>query len=514
MESRKSPDTLRGRKAPIDMSADEFRALGHHMVDAIAAFLDRLPEGPVNRDVTPTQVRSLLPAGGMPGSGTPAQQLIDEALPLLFENSLFNGHPRFFGYVTSSPAPIGALADMLAAIVNSNLGVWQLSPVATEIEGQCVRWLAELLGLAPGTGGLLVSGGNMANFIGFVAARRRKAGASLRQRGLASRDQRLLVYASEETHTWLEKAADLFGHGNDSVRWIPVDREQRIDLHRLRAQLQEDAGQGHQPFLLVGNAGTVSTGAVDPLEDLAAVAREHDLWFHVDGAYGAFAFAAPDAPAQLAGMHQADSVAVDPHKWLYVPMEAGCALVRDPDALRDAFSYMPPYYPLSGEQDEPCTHYYQLGFQNSRGFRALKVWMGLRQVGRAGYARMIAEDMRLARALHAEVAGAAELQALTCSLSITTFRYVPADLQPGDDTVDAYLDTLNEELLRRLKQSGELYLTNAIVHGAFALRACIVNFRTALDDILAVPTIVVQHGRTTDADLRPPALRPARPGQE
>jgi glutamate/tyrosine decarboxylase-like PLP-dependent enzyme len=263
----------------------------------------------------------------------------------------------------------------------------------------------------------------------------------------------------------------------------------------------------------VGNAGTVSTGAVDPLEDLAAIAREHDLWFHVDGAYGAFAAATPDAPPQLAGMHQADSVAVDPHKWLYVPLEAGCALVRDPDALRDAFSFLPPYYRFSEDADEPRTHYYQLGFQNSRGFRALKVWMGLRQVGRAGYARMIADDMRLARALHAEVAGTAELQALTCSLSITTFRYLPADLEPGDDAVDAYLDTLNEELLRRLKDSGALYLTNAMVHGDFALRACIVNFRTALDDILAVPTMVVQQGRTTDAELRPPELRPARTGQ-
>jgi len=486
---------LRGRRAPIEMSPEEFRAAGHELVDAVAEFLESLPGRPVNPDETPAEIRSVLPAGGLPEDGADPRELLRETVPLLAEHSLFNGHPRFFGYITSSAAPIGALADLLAAAVNPNVGGWELSPVATEIERQCVRWIAEMLGFPTDCGGLLVSGGNMANFACFLAARRAKAGAEIRERGLGSSAGQLRVYASEETHTWIQKAANLFGHGTDCIRWVPVDARQRLDVAELRERIEEDRDRGDRPFLIVGTAGSVSTGAVDPLAEIAAVAREHELWFHVDGAYGAFAAIVPDASEDLGALAEADSIAVDPHKWLYSAVEAGCALVRDPNALSEAFGYKPPYYHFQDhEEEDPRVNFYEHGMQNSRGFRALKVWLGLRQVGRSGYARMISDDIRLAEELYRRVDAAAELEAFTHALSITTFRYVPSDLK-GVEDVEAYLNDLNDRLLQRLKSSGEAYLSNAVIDGKFLLRACVVNFRTSLEDIEVLPEIVVRHGR-------------------
>jgi glutamate/tyrosine decarboxylase-like PLP-dependent enzyme len=259
---------------------------------------------------------------------------------------------------------------------------------------------------------------------------------------------------------------------------------------------------GLTPLLVVGSAGTVSTGAVDPLSEIAAICREYGAWFHVDGAYGALAAAA--VPAQFEGLQEADSVAVDPHKWLYSPLEAGCSLIRHPDALRKTFSYHPPYYAF----DKDVLNYFDLGPQNSRGFRALKVWLALRQVGRSGYVQMIGDDIRLAQALYLKLAGYPELERLSQGLSITTFRYFPAELRSrsNSDSLEKYLNRLNEQLLNRLEKSGEAFLSKAMLGNQFALRLCIVNFRTSLEDIEILPEIVVRLGRQVDHELRAGAL--------
>ena len=499
-------ETRGERVAPLEMNPQAFREAGHRLVDRIAEFLGSLPDRPVTRGESPSVIREALGAAEpVPQAGTEAGVLLEHAAALLFEHSLFNGHPRFWGYITSSAAPIGALSDLLAAAINPNVGAWTLSPMASEIESQTVRWIAELIGYPPGCGGLLVSGGNMANFICFLAARKAKTPWSVRTAGVAGGQGRWLrVYASRETHTWIQKAADLFGLGTDSIRWIPTDAQLRMDPARLRTQVRVDLDQGDVPFLVVGTAGSVGTGAVDPLPELAAICREHGLWFHVDGAYGGLAAMLPDAPSDLKALSHADSVAVDPHKWLYAPLEAGCALVRVPDDLREAFAYHPPYYHFG----EAALNYVDYGPQNSRGFRALKIWLALRQVGREGYVRMISGDIALAQALYRRVEAHPHLQAFTQSLSITTFRYVPHDLQSRPDAVpvEAYLDKLNAEVLTRLEKSGEAFLSNAVVNGKFALRACIVNFRTTLEDIEALPGIVVRIGREADAALRPTDL--------
>ena len=476
------------------MSPDEFRAAGYQLVDRIAEFLSWIQDRshPVTRAESPKQIRQLLGSTALPLNGSPPEQLLQEAAALLFDHSLFNGHPRFWGYITSTAAPIGMLADLLAAAINPNCGAFALSPVATEIERQAIRWIAEMVGYPADCGGILVSGGNMANFVCFLAARKAKV----------ERLKRARIYCSGETHTWIQKAVDMFGLGTDSIAWIAVDGRQKMNIDALRKQIQDDLQKGMTPLMVIGAAGSVGTGAIDPLNEIAAVCREHNIWFHVDGAYGAFASMLPDASSDLKALSLADSVAVDPHKWLYVPLEAGCALVREPRILRDTFSFHPSYYRFDDHAEEELTNFLELGPQNSRGFRALKVWLAIRHVGKEGYIRMLSDNCKLAEELFKAIQKKAELEALTCNLSITTFRYVPHDLNSSSAGAQEYLNTLNTELLRRLQNSGVAYPSNAVIDGKYALRVCIVNFRTTLADVLELPEIVIRIGQSVDAEIR------------
>ena len=491
------------RHAPLHLDADAFRHLGHQLVDAVAARLAAIPSGPVTPGERPGDVRAALDAtASLPENGTDAAALLDRATRLVFDHSLFNGHPRFFGYITSSPAPIGILGDLLAAAVNPNVGAWTLSPMATEIELQAVRWIGEFIGFPAGAG-LMVSGGNVANMACFYAARAAKAVGAVRERGVGATPLR--VYASAETHTWLQKAADLAGLGTDAIRWIRTDARQRMDVDALVSQIDADVKSGDVPMIVIGTAGSVSTGAVDPLTAIAAICRERSIWFHVDGAYGGFAAALPDASADLKALAEADSVAVDPHKWLYAPLEAGCALVRDADALRRAFAFHPPYYHFDAE----VTNLYEQGPQNSRGFRALKVWLALQHAGAAGYRQMIADDIALARLLADLVTAHGEFEPFTCDLSIATFRFVPSDLRTriGDEAVEAYLDDLNRVLLDTSQEAGQVFVSNAVIRGRYALRACIVNFHTTEEDVRAVPELLASTGREIDREKRPAHVR-------
>jgi len=471
------------RKAPLEVSAHDFRLLGHQLVDRLADWLD---------EIQGSSLFGLLPA----------------TTELILDHSLYNGHPRFFGYITSSAAPVGALADMLAASVNPNVGAWNLSPIASEIEAQTIRWIAELIGFPTDCGGLLVSGGNTANFAPFLAARAAKSSRNVRTQGMQSPDaDRLRVYCSAETHTWIEKAADHYGLGTDAIRWIETDAALRMDTDMLRAAIERDLQAGDKPFLVVGTGGSTAVGAIDPLPEIAKICQEYELWFHVDAAYGGFAACLPNMDPNLRGLSLADSVAIDPHKWLYTPLEAGCVLVRDPQTLVSAFSYHPVYYEFDQGTEEAPMNYYEYGPQNSRGFRALKVWLALQQVGRQGYVQMISEDCQLATRLYDIADGHPELEALTANLSITTFRYVPSDLDLGSQAAADYLNELNSELLTLLQRGGEVFLSNALINKKYALRSCVVNFRTSLADIQAIPEIVTRVGGELDRQLRPAALR-------
>ncbi len=499
-----STDDLRGRRAPLDLTPEQFKTLGHDLVERLGDLLATLPDRPVTRGESPGEIRRILGDHPLPETGGDPTRILSEVTEQLLEHSLFNGHPRFMGYITSSPAPLGILGDLLASSVNPNLGGYQLSPLATEIEAQTVRWIADLVGYPATCGGLLSSGGNMANFIGFLAGRRHQAGWDYRKGGMGGPEaQRLRVYCSGETHTWIQKACDLFGLGTDAIRWIPVDASLRMDMRALRRRIAADRAAGDTPAIVVGTGGSVSTGAVDPLPEIAALCREEKLWFHVDGAYGGVAAVLPDAPEGLKGLSEADSVAVDPHKWLYAPIEAGCTLVRDPKLLVDTFGYKPPYYHLERGEAEPPINYYEHGPQNTRGFRALKVWLGLKQVGREGYIRMIRDDIRLSDAFQEFIEADPELEAVAHGLSINAFRYVPADVRSrGLRDPEEYLNRLNTELLTRLQLEGEMFPSNAVLNGRYCIRTCIVNFRTSLEDIQALPGIVKEAGKRVDKALR------------
>ncbi len=479
----------------INIDKEEFRKIGHRLIDDIADFIDSIDQKPVTPNESPGQLQSILGNLPLPENGKPAAELISSATELLTNHSLFNGHPKFLGYITSSAAPIGALADLLAASVNPNVGAHILSPMATEIEKQTIRWLAELIGVSSDYGGILVSGGNMANFTAFLAARTAKAPKSMKENGLQQLSQTLTVYCSKTTHTWIEKAVIMFGLGTNSLRWIQTDATNSMDNKVLENTIKKDMENNCVPLMVVGTAGDVSTGVVDNLSEISEICKKYNLWFHIDGAYGAPAAVIPQLSKMFEGMKDADSIALDPHKWLYTPLEAGCTLVKNPQHLLDTFSSHPEYYNFSSDKNEIRQNFYEYGFQNSRGFRALKVWLSLQQVGRSGFEKLL--SIELAEMLFQLALDHPELEAITQNLSITTFRYNPID----SDENEEYLNALNESILNELQTGGEVFLSNAIVKGRYCLRACVVNFRTSRRDISEIVDIVIRKGREVHLTL-------------
>ncbi len=469
------------------MSGAEFKKAGYLLIDRIAGFIDTIAGKPVTTSADPANLRCMVGADALPQLGQPANEIINRAADLLFDHSLLNGHPKFLGYITSSAAPVGALADLLAAAVNPNVGAHILSPVATMIEMQVIKWLVQFVGLPTCFDGVLVSGGNMANFTAFFSALNVKL-PERKKKGSAT-GRLPMIYCCRTTHTWVEKAASLSGLGTDAIGWIAADGAGRMDIPLLEKAIIEDGDNNLLPVLVIGTAGDVSTGAVDDLKSMAEICKKYDCWFHVDGAYGVPAAVLPEQRALFEGMADADSIALDPHKWLYAPLEAGCTLVKDPNHLIQTYSSHPEYFNFDTDGMSEARNFYEYGFQNSRGFRALKVWMLLQQAGREGYVEMIATNIKLARSLFRMAAEHPELQAISHNLSITTLRYCP----PGYP--EAGLNQLNERLLNALQRNGEVFLSNAIVAGKYCLRTCIVNFRTSETDIEEIVEIIVRTGR-------------------
>jgi glutamate/tyrosine decarboxylase-like PLP-dependent enzyme len=480
---------MTNREAPIELSKEEFKKIGYELINSIAEFIHSIDKKPVTTGESPNEIIKILGTNSLPEFGSSASDIVSRATDLVVNHSLLNGHPKFFGYITSSPTPIGALADLLAASVNPNVGANILSPMATAIEKQTIKWLSEFIGVPTTYAGILVSGGNMANFTAFLAARTAKAPKGLKENGLGNITNEMVFYCSKATHTWIEKAAVLFGHGTNAIRWIPADADNKMNTKILAQTIEADLKVGKKPFLVIGNAGDVSTGAVDNLVEISAICKAHDLWFHIDGAYGIPAAVIPQLKKLFDGIQDADSIALDPHKWLYTPLEAGCTLVKNPQHLIDTYSSHPDYYNFGNE--EQALNFYEYGFQNSRGFRALKVWMALQQVGKNGYIKMLSEDIELAEFLFEKATKHPELEAVSQSLSITTLRYVPAN-----DLSEDYLNELNKKLVTVLQDKGEVFVSNAVVGEKYCLRACIVNFRTSRKDIEEVVEIIVREGRS------------------
>jgi glutamate/tyrosine decarboxylase-like PLP-dependent enzyme len=476
----------------LDITDDSLRELSAQSTALVLDYFARIRELPVFPDITAGQIKEQLPET-LSEEGEPLERLMADCR-VLMSASRHNGHPRFFGYVASPSTPVGAFADLIASALNQNVTSWRSAPAATQVERTVVRWLGQMVGYHEDAEGLLTGGGSLANLNAlFIAHRVKAGGAEASRRGLWQGVAPATVYASDQVHFSIVKAADVLGLGRDHVRLLKSDDRFRLDVGALRERLGVDVRAGFKPFCLVANAGAVSTGAVDPIDELASVAEEYGLWLHVDGAYGALAAADETKRALFKGMERADSVTLDPHKWLYAPVDAGCLLFRDSGAVRAACSPGEADYIKVQEQSEDETFaFWDYGIELSRRFRALKIWLMLRYYGARRVSRAIASDSERAAELAALVGASDDFELLApVELSICCFRYVPPGSRAGLASADeaereranAQLDELNARIVNRVQRGGRAYISNATLRGRYALRACVTNFRTTSEDM-------------------------------
>lgn len=468
----------------VDFDADAWRELGARFlelaIDASTGWEVRQP----GANAEPDEVARRL-GGDMPDRGLDPRLVADRIATDLLPLSSFNGHPSWFGYITSAPSPVGVLGSLVEAALNQNTAMFRLAPGATTIELQVIEWVRRIVGLPDGTEGVFSSGGQLANVIAHLIARDRKAGWDVRAEGVRGPVgvPPLRIYASDQSHYCHEAAAELAGLGRDAVRLVPTDDAYRLRLDSLASMVAEDRARGFRPITVVATAGTVRTGAIDPIGSIVRFARDEDLWIHVDGAYGAFATLAESAPRELGAMGDADSVACDPHKWLYAPIDAAITLVKERGALERSFAFHVPYL-HTGVKESDHVDIMERSPENSRPFRALKVWMAMQVYGRDGYAALIERDIRLAAYLEALVdATPGLLLAAPRELSVVCWRAEPDRLARDPERLNRLQDAISHELEAR----GIAVVSVTQLHGGrSALRACIVNFRTRVEDVEAL----------------------------
>jgi glutamate/tyrosine decarboxylase-like PLP-dependent enzyme len=454
---------------------EEIRALGRAAVDLVAVYYDTIGERPVLVPTTSRALRDLLDEP-LPQAGTDFETLLKTLDDVIARYSRHSAHPRFFGYVSSPGTPVTSVGSMLAAALNINVTCWRSGPAATDLEHLTIDWMKEILGYPAQAGGLLVSGGSMANFAALAAARSAKAPGNVVRDGMAAAG-RMCAYVSSEGHFSISKAAGMLGIGESNVRAVAANARMEIDMADLERVVRQDLAAGHRPFCVAANAGTTATGAFDPIGELADFARRYDLWLHVDAAYGGFAALAPSARHLFARIGEADSVALDPHKWLYLPVGCGCVLYRDPSTAHAAFSHAADYTRAIGLERDEAFAFWDYGPELSRPFRALDLWLLLKYAGAARLAEAVEQNIACARYFGELVTASGDCELLApVGLSIFCFRYAPPGYE-GD------LNALNERILVKLQRAGSSYLSNAMVNGKFALRGCVLNYRTTKRDM-------------------------------
>jgi len=473
---------------------DELRVLGHRMLDDMFDYLARVRERPVWQPF-PDAVKERL-AEPVPHEGLPAEAVYDQFKRDVLPYPPGNIHPRFWGWVIGTGTPLAMLADMLASGMNPQAA--GIQEAGRYVEERVIGWLAELMGFPKGSSGLLLSGGSMANLVALAVARQAKAGFDVRERGLGDGAPPLVVYASTEVHSSVRKAVELMGLGRRQLRLIPTDAEYRIDVTALREGIARDRSAGQRPICVVGNAGTVNTGATDDLRALARVCHDENLWFHVDGAFGALVTLSPELARLVAGLESADSVAFDLHKWGYLPFEVGCTLVRHPGVHRDTFAVAPSYLGATPRGAAAGgVLFADLGLQLSRGFRALKVWMAFKTHGVDQIGRLIAQNVAQIRYLSGLVDAHPALQRLApAPLNVCCFRFVATDLD------EAALNALNEEILWRLQESGIALPSHTVLNGRFAIRVANTNQRSRQEDFDMLVQAVLEIGERLLAERR------------
>jgi len=460
-------------------NSEEFRADGDAAVRLVAEYFTSLPERPVFPVVSPETIRASLDPS-LPVEGREFTAILASIRDVIIAGSRHNGHPRFFGYVSPPAIPAAALADFLASALNSNVTSWRSAPAGTQIERLAVDWVKEIVGFPATATGLLVSGGSMANLNALAAAREAKL-PGIRSAGCLALGRQLRAYASDQVHFSVGKALALLGIGLDSLRTTPADDLQRLDLVAVERQIAEDRAVGHIPFCLVASLGSVGTGAVDDLGGAADLAARHGLWLHVDASYGGFAALAASQRHHFRDLGRADSVALDPHKWLYVPVDCGCVLYRDASPAYAAFAEQADYTRITESDPDEAFAFWDYGLELSRRFRALKVWVALSHAGTRALGDAVERNIACAEHLAGSVQRSNDFQLMATGLSIVCFRY-----RPASDASDCELDALNEEIMIRVQKGGSSYLSGAKVGGRFTLRACVLNYRTTETDVDAL----------------------------
>ena len=456
----------------LEISPDEFRRLAEKVTQLTANYLRELDSRPISPSTTGAEAERLFRTP-LSEKGLGAEALA--GLQDVIEHSRAqNG--RFFGYVLGSGEPVAAVADMLTSVLNQNVTAWRSGPAAVTLERTVVSWLAQAIGCT-GFRGSLTGGGSSANLMALAMAREAKMPAN--EAGVRGVPQGV-IYASEEVHMSIPKSVALLGIGRKNLRLIATDDSFRLIPEELERAIQRDKAEGKIPIAVVASAGTVNTGAIDPLPEIAAIARRHGLWMHVDGAYGALAAIA--APGKFTGMDLADSLSLDPHKWLYQPLDCGCLLYRDVNTAHAAFAHTGDYAKALTDDPVEGFAFFEESLELSRRFRALRLWLSLRYHGVQAFRAAIQKDLDLAQRLATAVAKRSDLELLaTVELSAVCFRYTGTGALSEEE-----LNRQNAAILKRVVQRGRVYLSNTTLRSKFCLRACIVNHRTTADDVDSV----------------------------
>ncbi len=491
----------------LDPDPEEFRELGYETVDMVADHFAQINDIDTFPAATPEEVAEEF-QDPLPMEGEAPERVLAEWTERVYPYASHEGSPRWFGYVMGSGTPIGVLADALAAAVNMNVGAWMGGPSATEIERQCLRWLAEMIGYPTDCGGVLTSGGTMANHTAIYGALQAYTEFEARYSGLRADDRpgRFTLYESaHEGHSSVERVAEMIGVGNDAIRSVPCDDKYRMNPDALEDMLLEDLEKGNNPFCVVANVGSINVSTIDPLSEIADVCASHDVWMHADGACGAVGAILPEKEDRYDGLERADSVTLDPHKWLSVPYSCGCVLFRDPETQARTFSMHAEYLDFTDEEEYQGVNLGFLGPEMSRPFRALKLWMSLKHRGVDGYRKLLRQNCRCAVHLHDRVLAAENFEVLQePNLFIYSFRYLPSDLRdpPADaedqEAINDYADWLNQRITDELRLTGDAFVTTTEVQNHTAIRFSICSHRTTPTDIDRTFAALREHGKRID----------------
>jgi aromatic-L-amino-acid/L-tryptophan decarboxylase len=451
------------------MDAHEFREIGHQVVDMLAKYFEQIEEKPVFPDVEPASLTKLFDEP-LPERSSPTENVLEEIQEKLLPFCTHVGHPGYMGLITPSPNPVGVVADFICSALNQNVGAYSIGPAAVAIERTTVRWLTDLAGYGPEAGGNLTSGGTMANFIGLKLARDRTSGDRAQHDGIR---ERWAVYTSEERHVSVDKAVDAVGLGRTALRALPADAEFRVRIDALEAAIEDDRRRGIRPMCIVGIFGTTNTGAVDPIVELRRIADREQMWLHVDAAYGGGMLLSNEFPMRDRGLELADSVTIDPHKWFYAPLDAGAVLVKDERRLTASFGMRPSYLTDEFDPANERYQYYVHGFEQSRRFRSLKVWMSFKRYGARQIGAWVDNNVHQARHLHSLVVRHPEFEAANNPpMSAICIRYSVAGLNEADSK------KLHAGVVKRVEQSGKFWISTTELKGRAWFRINPVNFRT------------------------------------